>query len=229
MTAPLTAGPKAVVFDLDGTLIDSAPDLHLAANLVLRDEGLPEISFEQTRSFIGKGAGVLIGRVMEAVGLGDDPAEHARLLAKFMAHYEGEPANTLVYPGVMDALARLETLGCAMGLCTNKPGEPTRIALEHFGLARFFAATATADTLPQRKPDPAPLHHVVRALGADSALYVGDSEVDAETAQRAGLPFALYTEGYLKTPLSELYHSYTFDHWDELPEIVSRHFARVEA
>ncbi|MFC4730574.1 phosphoglycolate phosphatase [Salipiger abyssi] len=220
---------KTIVFDLDGTLIDSAPDLHLAANLVLRDEGLPEISFAQARSFIGKGAGVLISRVMQAVGLGDDPAEHARLLAKFMSHYEGEPAHTLVYPGVMDALGRLEAMGCAMGLCTNKPGEPTAIALRHFGFDRFLGKVASADTLPQRKPDPAPLLHVMRDLGAETALYVGDSEVDAETAERAGLPFALYTEGYRKTPVAELYHSYVFDHFDQLPDLVAQHFADVKA
>ncbi|MGR3375530.1 phosphoglycolate phosphatase [Salipiger abyssi] len=220
---------KTIVFDLDGTLIDSAPDLHLAANLVLRDEGLPEISFAQARSFIGKGAGVLISRVMEAVGLGDDPAEHARLLAKFMTHYEGEPAHTLVYPGVMDALARLEAMGCVMGLCTNKPGEPTAIALRHFGFDRFLGKVASADTLPRRKPDPAPLLHVMRDLGAETALYVGDSEVDAETAERAGLPFALYTEGYRKTPVAELYHSYLFDHFDQLPDLVARHFSDVQA
>ncbi|MBN9885816.1 phosphoglycolate phosphatase [Salipiger abyssi] len=220
---------KTIVFDLDGTLIDSAPDLHLAANLVLRDEGLPEISFAQARSFIGKGAGVLISRVMEAVGLGDDPAEHARLLAKFMSHYEGEPAHTRVYPGVMDALARLEAMGCAMGLCTNKPGEPTAIALRHFGFDRFLGKVVSADTLPRRKPDPAPLLHVMRDLGAETALYVGDSEVDAETAERAGLPFALYTEGYRKTPVAELYHSYVFDHFDQLPDLVARHFSDVQA
>ncbi|MCR8546741.1 phosphoglycolate phosphatase [Salipiger sp. P9] len=220
---------KAIVFDLDGTLIDSAPDLHLAANLVLRDEGLPEITFAQARSFIGKGAGVLISRVMDTVGLGDDPAEHARLLAKFMTHYEGEPAHTLVYPGVMDALARLEAMSCSMGLCTNKPEEPTRIALRHFGFDRFLSKVASADTLPQRKPDPAPLLHVMRDLGADSALYVGDSEVDAETAERAGVPFALYTEGYRKTPVSEMYHSYAFDHFDALPDLVARHFSEIRA
>ncbi|WP_370048474.1 MULTISPECIES: phosphoglycolate phosphatase [Salipiger] len=225
MTAPRTA----LVFDLDGTLIDSAPDLHLAANLVLRDEGLPEITFAQARSFIGKGAANLISRVMTAVGLGDDPDEHARLLAKFMAHYEGEPANTVLYPGVVDALARLEAAGHPMGLCTNKPGEPTRIALRHFGLDRFMKAVASADTLPERKPDPAPLQHVARALGDGTALYIGDSEVDAETARRAGLPFALYTEGYRKTPISELYHTYIFDHFDQLPDLVARHGASVEA
>ncbi|MBU2961676.1 phosphoglycolate phosphatase [Citreicella sp. C3M06] len=220
---------KAVIFDLDGTLIDSAPDLHIATNRVLTEEGLPEISFGQLRGFIGKGAGVLISRVMEAVGLGDDASEHARLLARFMQHYEGEPKNTVLYPGVIDALARLEAMGYTMGLCTNKPEAPTRIALRHFGLDRYFVQVASGDTLPQRKPDPAPLTHVLRALGADCALYVGDSEVDAETAQAAAMPIALYTEGYRKTALAELPPAYAFDHWDRLPEIVHRHFAEVSA
>ena len=153
----------------------------------------------------------------------------ARLLARFMAHYEGEPANTVLYPGVVDALARLEAAGHPMGLCTNKPEAPTRIALRHFGLDRFIQAVASGDTLPQRKPDPAPLQHVARALGASRALYIGDSEVDAETARRAGLPFALYTEGYRKTPVAELYHTYVFHNFDQLPDIVARHGASVEA
>ena len=220
---------NAIVFDLDGTLIDSAPDLHRAANLVLRDEGLPEITFAQARSFIGKGAPVLISRVMRAVGLADDPAEHARLLAKFMGHYEGDPELTVIYPGVIDALARLQVSGAALGLCTNKPEEPTRIALRYFGFDRFLTAIASAETLPVRKPDPAPLHHVFAALGAGTGLYVGDSEVDAETAERAGVPFALYTPGYRHTEVADLCHTYAFDHFDQLPGIVERHFAGVTA
>ncbi len=220
---------KAVIFDLDGTLIDSAPDLHLATNMVLADEGLPPIGFDEARSFIGKGAAVLISRVMAAVGLPDDPAEHARLLAKFMAQYESEPTHTRVYPGVMDALARLDAMGCAMGLCTNKPAGPTRIALRYFGLDRHIKTVADADTLPQRKPDPAPLHHVAQQMGAPGALYVGDSEVDAQTAQAAGMPFALYTQGYRKAPARDLPHRFSFDHWDDLPALAQRHFAGITA
>jgi len=213
----------ALIFDLDGTLIDSAPDLHHAANTVLSHENLPEISFEQARSFIGKGAPVLISRVMQAVGLPEDPAEHARLLALFMREYDKPPALTRLYPGVMDALARLRAMGLPMGLCTNKPARPTHIALDHFGLAPFLSAVACAETLPQRKPDPAPLCHVLAELGTASALYVGDSEVDAETAQRAGLPFALYTEGYRHTAVADLPHARVFDHFDALPDLVARH------
>ncbi|WP_353472943.1 phosphoglycolate phosphatase [Salipiger sp. H15] len=219
---------KSVVFDLDGTLIDSAPDLHRAANVVLRSEGLPEITFEQARSFIGKGAPVLIARVVEAVGLDRDPNAHSRLLGKFMREYEREPALTVLYPGVMDALARLELLGCAMGLCTNKPEAPTQIALGHFGLDRHLRAVASGDSLPVKKPDPAPLIQVMHDLGGPG-LYVGDSEVDAETAERAGLPFALFTEGYRKTPVEEMTHAYAFDHWDQLPGIVAHHFGALEA
>ena len=220
---------KAVIFDLDGTLIDSAPDLHIAANGMLRDEGLPEITFEQTRSFIGKGVGVLVSQVMQAVGAGNDPEEHARLLGHFMERYEGEPENTVFYPGVVDALARLEAMGCTLALCTNKPEEPTRIALRHFGLDRYMKVVASGDTLPVKKPDPGPLLHVMRELGTDDALYVGDSEVDAQTAQAAKLPFALYTEGYRKSPVEQLPHAHAFDHWDKLPDIVVAHFATTEA
>ncbi|ANT61731.1 MULTISPECIES: phosphoglycolate phosphatase [unclassified Salipiger] len=220
---------KSVVFDLDGTLIDSAPDLHRAANVVLRDEGLPEITFAQARSFIGHGAPVLIARVVEAVGLGGDPEAHERLLGKFMTEYNHAPQLTVLYPGVMDALAQLELLGCAMGLCTNKPEAPTHIALSHFGLTDYMRSVASGDSLPVRKPDPAPLIEVMQALGAGPGLYVGDSEVDAETAARAGIPFAIYTEGYRKAALDELPHTYAFDHWDQLPGIVAQHFGGLEA
>nr|WP_156883553.1 phosphoglycolate phosphatase [Salipiger mucosus] len=220
---------QAVVFDLDGTLIDSAPDLHAAANKVLAAEGVPPITFAQARSFIGHGSADLIRKVMLASGLGEDPDEHARLLEAFMVHYNGPPALTTPYPGVLDALARLEGSRVTMGLCTNKPGGPTEIALRHFGLERFMRVAAHGDTLEARKPDPAPLHHVFAELGAPGGLYVGDSEVDAETAERAGLPFALYTEGYRKTPVPELYHTYAFDHFDALPDIVARHFRTVTA
>lgn len=216
---------RAIVFDLDGTLIDSAPDIHLAANAVLAEEGLGEISFAQARSFIGNGAAVLISRVMEAVGLDPDPAQHARLLDAFLHRYEQEPELTTLYPGVRAAVERFADAGFALGLCTNKPMAPTKVVMDHFGLTPFFRVLIGGDSLPVRKPDPAPLRQCFESLGAEARLYVGDSEVDAETADRADVPIALFTEGYRKTPVDELPHARAFSDFALLPDIAEELFA----
>ena len=218
----MTAAPMAVVFDLDGTLIDSAPDLHAAAHKMLAEAALPAITFDQTRSFIGNGVPVLVARIMAAVGLPEDPARHADLEAAFLRHYNAAPADlTVLYPGVAAALDRLEGMGCVLGLCTNKPEGPTRDILQAFGLAGRMRVVVGGDTLPVKKPDPAPLHHAFAALPDGPRLYVGDSEVDAATAKAVGVPFALFSGGYRKTPVAEMHHDHLFDHWDALPGFVA--------
>jgi phosphoglycolate phosphatase len=211
----------ALVFDLDGTLIDSAPDIHAAALDVLAAEGLPPLDFATVKSFIGRGVPDLIGRMLAHLGQ-PDPAREARMVAAFMDGYEGAVGRTTLYPGVMPALAALAGQGVAMGLCTNKPQAATLPVIAHFGLAPFIAAVAGGDTLPVKKPDPAPLHHVLAALGRPRALFVGDSEVDAETAARAGVPFLLHTRGYRRAPAEALDPAARFDHWDAFPALVAR-------
>jgi phosphoglycolate phosphatase len=210
----------AIVFDLDGTLIDSAPDIHAATNALLAEEGLPFLGFTQVCGFIGAGVAVLVTRVLDA--LGEDPGgpRHADLVRRFEARYETAHGLTRVYPGVLPALTALRGAGHRLGICTNKPLTPTRAALAHFGLAPFFDVVIGGDSLPVRKPDPAPLHAAFAALGP-ACLYVGDSEVDAETAQRAGARFALFTQGYRKTEIAALPHWRAFDGFDALPGIVA--------
>lgn len=208
-----------IIFDLDGTLIDSAPDIHAAGNAVLAAEGLPGVSFAQTRSFIGKGAGVFIERLERAAAAQSDTARIARMRAAFAAEYEIAHALTTIYPGVEAALAQLQAAGWRMGLCTNKPLRPTHTVLAHFGWAEMFEVVIGGDSLPVRKPDPAPLRAVIEALGGGPVVYVGDSEVDAETAQAVGVPFALYTKGYRKTAIEAIPHSTAFDDWADLPGI----------
>ena len=210
-----------VIFDLDGTLIDSAPDIHATANAVLALEGLPPLDLAQIRSFVGNGVPVLVARVLAAQGLPESGAQHDRMTAEFIARYEAAVTLTTLYPGVTEALAALRAEGRAIGLCTNKPVAPTRSALAHFGLLDAFAVIVGGDSLPQRKPDPAPLRLALATLG-DRAVYVGDSEVDAATAEAAALPFALYTRGYRKTPVAELTHAEAFDDFAALPAIVAR-------
>ncbi|MFC2967466.1 phosphoglycolate phosphatase [Acidimangrovimonas pyrenivorans] len=211
-----------VIFDLDGTLIDSAPDIHATANAVLAQEGLAPLTLTQIRSFIGNGVVVLMQKVMAAQGLPAEGAQYERMLAEFVERYEAAVNLTTLYPNVAESLAALRAEGRAIGLCTNKPVAPTRSVLAHFGLLDSFAAIVGGDSLPQRKPDPAPLRHVLAALGGGPAVYVGDSEVDAATAQAAALPFALFTEGYRKTPVDDLPHNESFDDFAALPGIVAR-------
>ena len=208
---------RAVVFDLDGTLIDSAPDLHAAAIATLREAGLPDISEAQTRSFIGNGVPVLVARILAALEVPADADGHAQLTRAFLRHYAREPAvRTTLYPGVATALDRLAAEGIAMGLCTNKPEGPAREILAAMALDGRIGVVVGGDTLAAKKPDPAPLHRTLRLMGADRGLFVGDSEVDAATAQAAGLPFALYSGGYRKNPVTEIPHAILFDHFDAL-------------
>ncbi|MGB8812810.1 MAG: phosphoglycolate phosphatase [Paracoccaceae bacterium] len=211
-----------VIFDLDGTLIDSAPDIHAASNRVLAQEGFADLSLAQVRSFIGKGVPHLVERLLDAVGEDPKGPRHAPMVARFTEGYEDAVGLTLPYPGVREALAQLQAAGHVLGICTNKPVAPTRAVLAHLGMLDLFAAIYGGDSLPQRKPDPAPLHATHAALGGGPVVYVGDSEVDAETAAAAGMRFAIYTEGYRKTPVDLLPHDADFTQFSALAGIVER-------
>ncbi len=209
-----------VVFDLDGTLIDSVPDILRLANRVLADWGAATISAAQARDFIGNGAGVFVARMRAARGIGAD--QQAAMLAAFMDGYHGAVGLTVPYPGVAAALDVLAAAGHALGVCTNKPAEPARAVLRHLGLLDRFAVVVGGDSLAVTKPDPAPLYAALEALPPGAAVFVGDSEVDAATAQAAGVPFLLFTEGYRKAPVGALPHAAAFRHWDDLPALVAQ-------
>jgi phosphoglycolate phosphatase len=219
---------RAIVFDLDGTLIDSAPDIHAASNRLLATEGLPPMTLARVKDFIGKGVPHLVSCLMAEAELGNDAGRHAELVARFTAGYDDAVGLTQPYPGVVAALDLLTADGWLLGVCTNKPVGPARSVLSHLGLLEHFGAVLGGDSVPTRKPDPAPLMATFAALGATSALYVGDSEVDAETAANAGLPFALYTLGYRKAPVSTLRHALSFDDWAILPGQVANLAQRLE-
>jgi phosphoglycolate phosphatase len=209
-----------LVFDLDGTLIDSAPQIHAAANIVFGNMGLPPFSQETVRGFIGNGVAVLVSRLMSHRGLEDDTKLQAQLVANFINIYEEAFDLTTLYPGVSTALSRLSEAGYALAICTNKPESPTRAVLMHFRLTSFFPVIVGGDTLPQRKPDPEPLRAALRQMGPGRSLFIGDSEVDAATAAAAGVPLALFTGGYRKTSVETLGAKLAFDHHAALPDLI---------
>lgn len=210
---------KGVIFDLDGTLIDSAPDIHAAANAVLQGEGLPLVTFAQSRSFVGGGARIFVERMERAVTGRNTPALTDHLHTRFLHFYERAHDNTRMYPHVADALERFRTEGLALGLCTNKPMGPTRAVLTHLGWDHLFEVVIGGDSLPVAKPDPAPLMAVIEGLGLTlpQITYIGDSETDATTAERAGARFGLFTEGYRHTAPEDMYHQFHFDDYRHLP------------
>lgn len=211
----------AVIFDLDGTLIDSVPDIHATANRVMAEMGFPPLSRAQVQAFVGKGLPNLVTQLLRHHGADQSDAIHRSTVARFEAEYLHAHSLTTLYPGVIPALETLRAKGAALGLCTNKPIGPTRAILDHLGLSHHFATVFGGDSLPVRKPDPEPLFATARALGRHRVIFVGDSEVDADTATAADLPFLLYTEGYRKTPVTQIRHHKAFDNWAVLPDLVA--------
>ena len=214
---PRVSYMTAIVFDLDGTLIDSAPDLHAAANRLLHAEGHGGLSLKQVKSFIGNGVPVLVAKVAKAAGLDQSAASISALTARFSRDYSARSSDlTLPYPGVIAALTELRARGCQMAICTNKPEIPTQTILSAFQLDGFFQVVIGGDTFPVRKPDPKPLLAAFERLGDGPRLYVGDSEVDANTALAAKVPFALFTQGYRKTPVEDFECAFHFENFETL-------------
>lgn len=207
-----------IVFDLDGTLIDSAPDIQGIANAVLADAGAAPITLEETRSFIGEGIHIFVAKMRTARSIPD--SEQARLLEQVVARYDDAVTLTRPYPGVVAALEALSG-DYRLGICTNKLSRPCLAVLRHLRIDGFFGTVWGGDNPLGRKPDPAPLLAAFDQLGDGPRLYVGDSEIDAETARRAGVPFLLFTQGYRKTPVDQLHHAAAFGDFGELPGLVA--------
>lgn len=188
----------AVLFDLDGTMVDTAPDIVAAANRMLDDLNTLPLSFKMVRAFIGKGVPNLVRRVLEASNLlATVNEEHAQTL--FYQHYQNTNGHfSRVFPGVRDGLTALQQAGYQLGCVTNKPRAFTDPLLESTGLAAFFGAVVSGDSIPQMKPDPEPLLHACRQMQANPALcvLVGDSGVDAAAARAAEMPVYIVRYGY---------------------------------
>lgn len=210
-----------IIFDLDGTLIDSAPDIQSVAAAVLHEFGKESLSLVETRQFIGEGASVFVSRMMAARGLDEATVSHAEIHQSFIAQYALAVDKAVFYPGVLAALSLLKVSGHRLGLCTNKPEVPALAVMRHMGLDTIFHAFIAGGMIDSRKPEPEMLWKTIEELGVGETLFVGDSEIDAETARRAGVRFALFSQGYRKKPVSELPHDWVFDNFDRLPAIVA--------
>lgn len=191
--------PAALVFDLDGTLIDSRRDITTAINRTREGFGLPPLTLEQVVTMVGEGARVLIERALGA----DVPAERIdEALAIYLDHYRQVCLDeTRPYPGIEEMLEALAA-GYPLALLSNKGEELSRIVLRGLGLDRWFREILGGDSLPTRKPDPAGLRLVAQRLGVAPAslLMVGDTRIDAETARNAGCPFVLVEWGFPRPP-----------------------------
>lgn len=206
-----------VVFDLDGTLIDSAPDLARVANELLAEYDRAPLSEARVRGFIGEGVPKLVTRVAEAADL---PLTEA-VIERYRVLYRADPlVLTMPYPGVAGALEALAERGATMAICTNKPEAPTRDILDRLGWAGFFDTVVGGDTLAVRKPDPEPLRQAINGAARESVHFVGDSEVDGATGAAAGVRFLLYTEGYRKGPVEAIPHDVRFSDFGVLGDLL---------
>ena len=185
-----------VLFDLDGTLVDSAADIAEAVNRTLEELGHPRQPEATVRAWIGLGTHVLLDSALRHAG---SSADVAAVMPRLMVHYEDcLLLNARLYPGTVEALEALADAGVAMSMATNKPERMARVLAEAMGIARFFAHVVGGDTLAERKPSATPLLHLAAMHGIDAAdaLMVGDSEADAAAAHAAGMDLVLLRHGY---------------------------------
>ena len=213
-----------IVFDLDGTLIDTAPDLVDTLNAVFAREGLPPVPYDTARNLIGSGARAMILRGIEAEGRALPPAELERLFADFIVHYtEHLTDRSRPFPGLIEALDALEARGCLLAVCTNKLERLSRLLLKELNLADRFAVICGQDTFGIQKPDPEVLRRTIAAAGGSPrhAVMIGDSLTDIRTARAAGIPVIAVDFGYSEKPVSEFEPDQIISHFAQLPASIA--------
>ncbi len=205
-----------IVFDLDGTLVDSAPDLAAALNHALAHLGRPGVPPGSVRDMVGHGARALLRKGLAASGAASEELVEAGFPA-FIDFYAANICNgTRPYPGAEAALDALAARGVRRAICTNKPERLTHLLFDALGWAGRFDAVVGGDTLPVRKPDPAPLHAAIARAGGRRAALIGDSITDADTARAAGLPFVAVSFGFSDRPVELLGADAVIDGFAEL-------------
>jgi phosphoglycolate phosphatase len=216
--------PGSVVFDLDGTLVDTSPDLTASLNHVLRSFGRAEVDPATVRHLVGHGARAMIERGLALEG-GSDTALVERGLPMFLAYYADHIADaSRPFHGVERALDELADAGTLLTICTNKPVQLAHQLVDALGWTRRFAAVLGGDSLPVRKPDAA---HVLATIAqgggnAASAVFVGDSIVDVGAARAAKVPVVVASFGFTDRPVADLGADAAFDHYDELVPLLRR-------
>lgn len=219
---------RAVIFDLDGTLVDTAPDLMRATNHVLEAMGRPAISMAEVRSFVGHGARALLTRGLAATGGLPENYDVEPGYKRFVDFYSQNIADgSEPFPGVIRLLERLKEEGFGLGVCTNKLEGLSVQLLDALDMSRFFGAIVGPDTLGVAKPDPRPFREAVSRLGlvAPRAIMVGDSETDILTARNAGVPVIGVPFGYTPRPVEEFGPDRMISHFDEAHEAIQDLFA----
>lgn len=217
-------GQKLLIFDLDGTLAETAGDLIGTLNFILEREKLAPIDLADARFLLGAGARALIRRGFDAQKIPLDPAKLDRLFGEFLVHYEAHIADrSHLFPGVAAALDRFEAAGWAFAVCTNKIEAPARKLLELLGVAGRFRAIVGQDTFAIAKPDPRVLEKTIELAGGspEAAIMVGDSRTDIDTARRLGVPVVAVDFGYTDIPVRDLGPDRTISHFDDLWEAVA--------
>ncbi len=205
-----------IVFDLDGTLVDTAPDLTNALNDMLTLRGHAPVSSEAIRDYVGYGARVMIEQALARAGAQGDVE---RMLAEFLGYYEENLAReSRPYPGALAALDRLAAQGATLAICTNKRERLSRRLLQELEMADYFSAIAGRDTFPVAKPDPGHLRGVIALAGGDPArsVMIGDSDVDLRTAEAASIPIILVSFGYGPLPIDRSASGGMIDRFDEI-------------
>lgn len=219
----MTSSAPLVVFDLDGTLADTAHDLVATLNVILAQEDMPALPLDQARDLIGAGGRVLLQRGFEAAGLELAPSRLEVLYRRFLVHYSDNICvETRLFPGVAAALDRLEDDGFGLAICTNKIEAHSVALLKALGIAHRFAAICGRDTFAYFKPDPRHLTLTIERCGGDPqrAVMVGDSRSDIAAAKAAGIPVVAVTFGYTEVPVRELRPDAVIDHFDGLFDAV---------
>ncbi|MBL8771829.1 MAG: phosphoglycolate phosphatase [Phenylobacterium sp.] len=214
-----------IAFDLDGTLVDTAPDLIGTLNHILREDGLPALPLAQARAYIGHGARHLLKLGFEAAGQSVHPTRLQQLFERFIPHYRSRIAQeSRPFPGCEAALDALAAAGATLCVCTNKPSDLSEALLDALGLTARFAAVVGPDRAPAPKPDAAHLRAAVDAAGGDigRTILVGDSGTDAGAARAAGAGLVLVDFGYTEIPVADLSPDAVISHYDDLPEACRR-------
>ena len=214
---------RGVLFDLDGTLVDSAADLQATLNRLLPEYGLRPLSLDEVKAKIGDGVAKLVERAFIATG--GDLANVDAAARRFLALYEGHAAAlTVAYPGVRETLMQLQARGLVLAVVTNKPLAATQEILVALDLARFFAAVVGGDSAPRRKPHPDPIIKALADAGlkADEAMMVGDNYHDIEAAYAAGVEAIIVTYGYSHKPPSETGADHVVDTMPEIVPLITR-------